>query len=222
MIGFDLIKTLISIFGFALAVLSFYYCKNEAFYLFVQRFFLKFKKIDKAFIDVKISLIADLDDDILKKLEVLKIDNAKVDIINKKIKYNEAGNLREFDLLISETAYHQKQILISSKYPIYSIDYEKEFENFREIHNKIKEKIAIISTNIDFILSFEGRNPYESFFIKQMPIQAIEDFSIKLNINEVKIEAKKNKIISRSRDIDKLIFNVQKILTFKTLIITRV
>ncbi len=215
------IKTITSIFGIIIGLGSFFYCKNEKFYLFVQRLLLKFRKLDKAFIDMKISLLVSIDEDIEKKLENVQIDNAKLNLISKNIKFNEIGNVREFHISISETEYNQKQILISSKYPIYSVDYDREFENFRQIHNSIKNVLNVISSNIDFILSFENKNPYESFFIKQMPSQTIEEFSIKFNIENVKIEAKKNKIIARSNDIDKLIYNISKILTFKTPIISK-
>lgn len=214
------IKTIISILSFFVAIASFFYCKNEKFYLLIQRLLLKFRKLDKTFIDIKIAFFVDLNENIEQKLESIKIDNAKINLINKTIKFNELANIREFKISIFDTEYEQKEILISSRFPIYSVDYNKELETFRQVHNSIKNNINILSTNIDFILSFEESNPYESFFIKQMPNHTIDDFSIKFNIEDVKIEAKKNKIIARSKNIDKLIYNIQNILTFKIPVIT--
>ncbi len=49
-----------------------------------------------------------------------------------------------------------------------------------------------------------------------MPGNKIENFSISLHIDGVKVEARKNIIIARSSDIDALIRNTLNILMLKT------
>ena len=190
--------------AFIAGFVNFLYCKSEKFFLFVNRIILNFKKYKiPIYLDAKISLTSSLNEDEVKKL-LKKLTLSNNEYIPFKIKVN------------TSIGYDETKILILIQYRSFLAKIEDDKEIIREKTKEIIKETNSKLTNIDIDINFEsGKNPYEGLFVKKLPVEKIKNFSVKVELNSSLIEAKKDKIKLRSKNLDSSLFILDKLIYLK-------
>ena len=201
-----------AIVGLTFGGFQFFYCSNEKFYLFIKRKMLFFQKNTSVTLQSDISLTNDKEKDELLKV-LRKEFNIKRDFI---IESNADKGFLNFIVDIEKSPYNETKIFITIKKETTIEHLKRDIETIRREIQKIENKTDSKLSNIDINIIFTKNNPYESFFVKKLPFENIEDFSVKLRIDKTLIEAKKKKVIVRSRLLENALYQLEQIVTLQT------
>jgi len=194
---------------FIFGLVQFLYCKSEKFFLFINKTILNFKKHKiPVYIFTKISLTSKMKLDDIKK-------------IIREINFNNKEYI-PIEIKVNTSPYNETKlsIFIKNRSFLSKIDDDKEI--IREKINEILERTKSTLTNVDIDINFEkNKNPYEGLFVKKLPIEKIKNFSVKIELNNSLVEAKKDKIKISGKNLNKVLFVLDKIVNLKLPVFSR-
>lgn len=198
--------------GTIYGVFQLLYCTNEKVYLFFKKLLLTFQKTKSVTLKSDFSLTSERDPEEVKQilLEKFKIRHGHI------IETGPEHGFMSFDLNISISPYNQTKILITAKKETTIEFLPRDIETIRRMLKAIEKTTQSNITNVDIDVYFPKGNPYEGFFIKRLPFENVQDFIVKIRYDESLIEAKKKKIIIRSKFLENALHQLDSIVTLRT------